>query len=279
MKKAVIGVTPLWDRDRDSCWMLPGYLEGLELAGALPITLSLTEDAGGISQLVSLCDGCDGFLFTGGQDVSPELYGEKPCVTCGEICAKRDTFEQRLFTQVLEQDKPMLGICRGIQFFNACLGGTLYQDLPTEHPSEVAHVMHPPYDREVHSVAILPETPLVALLGQNWASTATTTRRSGCWPPALRRWPAVRMDWWRRCICRTRPLCGRCSGTRSFPSAPMKTAGRFSPRLLRQPLIREADYKKFKVRQKGKACSIYRSFPGLEVSFETVKGFNGDSQY
>ena len=162
MKKAVIGVTPLWDRDRDSCWMLPGYLEGLELAGALPITLSLTEDAGGISQLVSLCDG---FLFTGGQDVSPELYGEKPCVTCGEICAKRDTFEQRLFTQALEQDKPMLGICRGIQFFNACLGGTLYQDLPTEYPSEVAHVMRPPYDQTVHSVALLPGTPLSALLG------------------------------------------------------------------------------------------------------------------
>ena len=35
MKKAVIGVTPLWDRDRDSYWMLPGYLEGLELAGAV----------------------------------------------------------------------------------------------------------------------------------------------------------------------------------------------------------------------------------------------------
>ena len=163
MKKAVIGVTPLWDRDRDSYWMLPGYLEGLELAGALPITLPLTEDAGDISRLVSLCDG---FLFTGGQDVSPELYGEKPCVTCGEICAKRDTFEQRLFTQALEQHKPMLGICRGIQFFNACLGGTLYQDLPTEYPSEVAHVMRPPYDRVVHSVAILPETPLAALLGK-----------------------------------------------------------------------------------------------------------------
>lgn len=103
MKKAVIGVTPLWDRDWDSCWMLPGYLVGLELASALPITLSLTEDAGGISQLVSLCDGCDGFLFTGGQDVSPELYGEKPCVACGEICEKRDTFEQRLFTQALRR--------------------------------------------------------------------------------------------------------------------------------------------------------------------------------
>lgn len=163
MKKAVIGVTPLWDRDRDSYWMLPGYLEGLELAGALPITLPLTEDTGDISRLVSLCDG---FLFTGGQDVSPALYGEKTRATCGEICVKRDAFEQRLFAQALEQDKPMLGICRGIQFFNACLGGTLYQDLPTEHPSEVGHVMRPPYDQTVHPVALLPGTPLAALLGR-----------------------------------------------------------------------------------------------------------------
>lgn len=56
------------------------------------------------------------------------------------------------------------GICRGIQFFNACLGGTLYQDLPTEYPLEVAHVMRPPYDQTVHSVALLPGTPLAALL-------------------------------------------------------------------------------------------------------------------
>ena len=163
MKKAVIGVTPLWDRDRDSCWMLPGYLEGLELAGALPITLPLTESNSDISRLVSLCDG---FLFTGGQDVSPELYGENPRQVCGEICEKRDAFEQRLFAQALEQDKPMLGICRGIQFFNACLCGTLYQNLPTEHPWEVAHAMRLPYDRIVHSVALLPGSPLAALLGR-----------------------------------------------------------------------------------------------------------------
>ena len=136
MKKTVVGVTPLWDGERDSYWMLPGYLEGLELAGALPITLPLTQDEQDISQLVSLCDG---FLFTGGQDVSPALYGEKPRQACGETCEKRDAFEQRLFAQALEQDKPMLRICRGIQFFNACLGGTLYQDLPTEYFSDVAY--------------------------------------------------------------------------------------------------------------------------------------------
>ena len=114
----------------------------------------------------SLLSLCDGVLFTGGQDVSPELYGEKPRQACGEICKKRDAFEQRLFAQALEQDKPMLGICRGIQFFNACLGGTLYQDLPAEHPSDVAHAMRPPYDRAVHSVLLLPESPLAALLGR-----------------------------------------------------------------------------------------------------------------
>lgn len=119
MKKAVIGVMPLWDRDRDSYWMLPGYLEGLELAGALPITLPLTEDTDDISRLVSLCDG---FLFTGGQDVSPELYGEKSRAACGEICEKRDAFEQRLFAQALEQDKPMLGDLPGHSVFQ-CLPG------------------------------------------------------------------------------------------------------------------------------------------------------------
>lgn len=161
MKKTVIGVTPLWDAERNSYWMLPGYLAGLEMAGAIPLTLPLTEDARDISQLVSLCDG---FLFTGGQDVSPRLYGEEPRAVCGEICEKRDAFERRLFFRALEENKPILGICRGIQFFNACLGGSLYQDLPTEHPSGVLHSMRPPYDRSVHTVEIRRETPLAELL-------------------------------------------------------------------------------------------------------------------
>ena len=63
-------------------------------------------------------------------------------------------------------NKPILGICRGIQFLNAALGGTLYQDLPTEHPSEIGHSMKPPYDRMAHTVHIWPMTPLASLLGK-----------------------------------------------------------------------------------------------------------------
>ena len=84
--------------------------------------------------------------------------------TCGELCPARDTLERELLNRALEQDKPILGICRGLQILNVTLGGTLYQDLPTEHPPEISHSMKPPYDRAAHTVRILPDTPLAALL-------------------------------------------------------------------------------------------------------------------
>ena len=161
MNKPIIGVTPLWDEEKNSYWMLPGYLEGLEEAGAIPVILPLAADGADIAQLVALCDG---FLFTGGQDVAPQLYGEALKPTCGELCPARDTLERELLRQALERDKPLLGICRGLQFLNVALGGTLYQDLPTEHPSEIGHSMKPPYDQAAHMVCILPDTPLAALL-------------------------------------------------------------------------------------------------------------------
>ena len=161
MKKPIIGVTPLWDKEKNSYWMLPGYLEGLEEAGAIPVILPLAADGADIAQFADLCDG---FLFTGGQDVAPQLYREALKPTCGELCPARDTLERELLNRALEQDKPILGICRGLQFLNVALGGTLYQDLPTEHPSEISHSMKPPYDRAAHTVRILPDTPLAALL-------------------------------------------------------------------------------------------------------------------
>jgi putative glutamine amidotransferase len=67
---------------------------------------------------------------------------------------------------VLNQGKPALGICRGIQFINAALGGSLYQDIPTELPSKITHSMKPPYDAPAHSVRLLPESPLSKLTGK-----------------------------------------------------------------------------------------------------------------
>ena len=60
--------------------------------------------------------------------------------------------------------KPVLGICRGIQFINAALGGTLYQDLPLQHSSDIEHHQSPPYDIPVHEVAIVKDSPLYQCL-------------------------------------------------------------------------------------------------------------------
>lgn len=68
-----------------------------------------------------------------------------------------------LLPAVMAWDKPILGICRGIQFINAALRGTLWQDLPSQHPSDIEHHMNPPYDAFGHNVSLVPGTPLASL--------------------------------------------------------------------------------------------------------------------
>ena len=162
--KPIVGVLPLWDDNRESLWMLPGYFESIQNAGGLPIMLPLTSEIKIIEQCVNMCDG---FLFTGGQDVSPEIYGAKVVgenIVCNQ---QRDTMESLLLELALKKDKSILGICRGIQFINAFLGGTLYQDLPTEFPSEIEHHQKPPYDIPVHKGIIKKGSPLYEFLGQS----------------------------------------------------------------------------------------------------------------
>ena len=160
MKKPVIGLVPLVDTGRDSLWMLPGYMEGIKNAGGLPIMLPLDTDPEQAAQMVALCDG---ILFTGGHDVNPELYGEQNEGLTGEIIHGRDTMETELLRLALEQNKGVLGICRGLQFLNVHLGGSLYQDIPTQFPSQVNHRQPAPYYEPIHPVKLA--GPLAAVLG------------------------------------------------------------------------------------------------------------------
>ena len=155
--KPLVGVMPLWDDEKDSLWMLPGYLEGLKEAGATPVIFPLTDDPEEISRLVDICDG---ILLTGGHDVDPSIYGEEPLNGKVSCCKARDDMERLVLEDAMKKDKPILGICRGIQFINAVLGGTLYQDLPTQHPSVIDHHQTPPYDVPVHDVIIKKVSPL-----------------------------------------------------------------------------------------------------------------------
>lgn len=173
--RPLIGVIPLWDDKLNSLWMLPGYFDGILEAGGIPVMLPLTDDAATLGQLV---DQCDGFLITGGHDVGPERYGETAGPKTIELCAARDRMEERLIPSVIKADKPLLGICRGIQSLNVALGGTLWQDLPSECPGSVEHHgNNPPYDQVVHEVAVSPDSPLARALwplGDQGPSTTET---------------------------------------------------------------------------------------------------------
>ncbi|MBR1710972.1 MAG: gamma-glutamyl-gamma-aminobutyrate hydrolase family protein [Clostridia bacterium] len=162
--KPLIGLIPLVDDERESLWMLPGYMDGIRTSGGLPIMLPLTDHPAEILQLLGTCNG---FLFTGGHDVSPEIYGETRRKECGICSPQRDRMELLLLEYAMKKNKPILGICRGIQLINAALGGTLWQDLPTEHPSKTQHHQHPPYDKPIHEVNLCPNTPLADLLGRS----------------------------------------------------------------------------------------------------------------
>ena len=153
--KPLIGLTPIDDTARESLWMLPGYMQGLEAVGGIGVMLPLKE----------LVVKMDGILLTGGNDVAPALYGEPKEPFCGENDPLRDRMETRLIELALQADKPVFGICRGLQILNAVLGGTLYQDLKTQTGTEICHSMDKPYDRTVHEVTILPDTPLAELYG------------------------------------------------------------------------------------------------------------------
>ena len=72
----------------------------------------------------------------------------------------RATGMDRAVLRAADAGKPVLGICRGIQFINVMFGGSLYQDLPMQHPSEINHHGHAPYDQPVHHVKIIRESPL-----------------------------------------------------------------------------------------------------------------------
>lgn len=156
----IIGVLPLY-KNNGVLWINPLYFGGIETAGGLPVMLPLSqEDALWDTYLKS----CDGFVFTGGQDVAPALYGEAKLPQCNYQAPLRDNQEIYMLKKLRDMEKPVLGICRGMQIMNVALGGSLYQDIPTQAPSPVEHRQEMPYDLPHHQVSIQPDTLLSSIL-------------------------------------------------------------------------------------------------------------------
>lgn len=137
-KKPLIGITSRYINMRTSdalgsrkLCLNNDYLDSIFLAGGIPLILPISQDEATIQ---SYANTVDGLILSGGEDIDPKHYGEEPGQHLGTVAQDRDHFEIGLVKAILDQKKPLLGICRGLQVLNVSLGGSLHQDIPSEFP-------------------------------------------------------------------------------------------------------------------------------------------------
>lgn len=121
--KPFIGVTSDIDEKGDTL-VQTRYITAVRRAGGVPIVLPV-----GMEAIDEVCAHLDGLLLIGGEDIDPSLFGEEPHQKLGKVFPQRDEMELALVKAMAQQDKPVLGICRGYQIMNVACGGTLYQDI------------------------------------------------------------------------------------------------------------------------------------------------------
>ena len=106
----------------------------------------------------------DGLVLHGGADVWPGSYGETPLQERWRGDRLRDEYEQALVRAFVAADKPVFGVCRGLQLINVAFGGTLHQDIGTQLPQALVHRDAERYDHNFHQLDIVPDTQLEAIL-------------------------------------------------------------------------------------------------------------------
>ena len=136
-------------------------VHAVQEAGAIAVVLPPTDDPSTIERLLNTLDG---FVFTGGRDVDPAHYGETPFNDTVVVSPERDAFELPLVRGAVERDMPVLAICRGCQVLGVAMGGSLWQDVPSQRPDSQIHWQKAPRDHTTHSVTITSGTRLDGIL-------------------------------------------------------------------------------------------------------------------
>src|SRR3712207_3480716 len=108
-------------------------------AGAIPWRVPLVDEA----KLRGIYEELDAVFLPGGADIDPVSYGTDPRPLCDKTDRERDRVELTLARWALEDGKPVLGVCRGLQLVNVAAGGSLFQDLAEQMPGAMKHDYFP----------------------------------------------------------------------------------------------------------------------------------------
>jgi putative glutamine amidotransferase len=127
----VIGITS--DVDGQYLRLKQDYCQAIEDAGGIPLLLPPVADAKPFASMIHA------LLIPGGHDLAPAYYREDALEHVRAVSRVRSNFEMLLLTEILGMDKPVLGICYGMQLLNVYFGGLLYQDIGTQCPVAINH--------------------------------------------------------------------------------------------------------------------------------------------
>jgi putative glutamine amidotransferase len=162
--KPLIGVTMNLEEQasRDLNILDQDYGKAILQAGGIPVPVLGIKKA-----IPDLVRQLDGFLFTGGDDIHPRFYKERPRsgAKLGVVSDSRVKFEIDLFKAASQAKKPVLAICYGAQLVNVALGGTLYQDITLQIPKSLRHGTAKAGEKIIHPVSIFEGTKLCKILG------------------------------------------------------------------------------------------------------------------
>ena len=139
------------------------YVNSILMNGGVPYLIPVTDDVEVLRQVVAQLDG---IVFTGGEDFAPAYFGEEEHEHLGEVNVNRDTYDLTLFKLASDRNIPTLGICRGLQLINVGIGGTLYQDLPSQKPSDINHRQQEAGTVATHSVSVVEGSLMHQILGE-----------------------------------------------------------------------------------------------------------------
>jgi gamma-glutamyl-gamma-aminobutyrate hydrolase PuuD len=161
--KPVIGITTYlvpaaWGAWNMEAALVPAdYVRAVSEAGGAPV---LVPPGSSLPETLSVVDG---LVFSGGSDLDPALYGAAAHPETGGVIRDRDDFELELMRAALEQDVPMLAICRGSQVLNVALGGDLEQHVPDRVGTDVHKQVNGVFAD--HDVEVIEDTRLASILG------------------------------------------------------------------------------------------------------------------
>jgi putative glutamine amidotransferase len=135
----IIGITTAIDPTGDMyhgleiSYISRKYAEVIRRSGAQPVLLDANIDPIVAARL------CDGIVISGGHDIDPQLYGQPSRHTAVQASRERTDWERLLIDACDAYEKPILGICYGMQLLNVHYGGTLFQDIKEDRHSDLFH--------------------------------------------------------------------------------------------------------------------------------------------